>query len=149
MPELTSSRLSEEFPGNEWLVAEIYEKYKSDKNSVDKKWWEIFEQLRGSDDGVRSAKPADNGASRPAADRPAPQTTKPAGQRRAQEARAATPPPCPPGRKPAEKPKVKLPTRSVRARRAQASAADAPVAEDKVDITRGPARRSPEHGPVA
>src|SRR5699024_3984039 len=35
VPELTSAQLSEEFPGNEWLVADIYEKYKADKSSVD------------------------------------------------------------------------------------------------------------------
>ncbi|MDI3329987.1 MAG: multifunctional oxoglutarate decarboxylase/oxoglutarate dehydrogenase thiamine pyrophosphate-binding subunit/dihydrolipoyllysine-residue succinyltransferase subunit [Micrococcus sp.] len=45
MPELTSDRLSAEFPGNEWLVAEIYDKYKADKSSVDAKWVEIFERL--------------------------------------------------------------------------------------------------------
>jgi 2-oxoglutarate decarboxylase len=45
VPELTSDRLSAEFPGNEWLVAEIYDKYKADKSSVDAKWVEIFERL--------------------------------------------------------------------------------------------------------
>ncbi|QCU78444.1 multifunctional oxoglutarate decarboxylase/oxoglutarate dehydrogenase thiamine pyrophosphate-binding subunit/dihydrolipoyllysine-residue succinyltransferase subunit [Citricoccus sp. SGAir0253] len=45
MPELTSDRLSAEFPGNEWLVAEIYDKYRADKSSVDAKWVEIFERL--------------------------------------------------------------------------------------------------------
>ncbi|GAA1663442.1 alpha-ketoglutarate decarboxylase [Citricoccus zhacaiensis] len=45
MPELTSDRLSAEFPGNEWLVAEIYDKYKADKSSVDAKWVQIFERL--------------------------------------------------------------------------------------------------------
>ena len=48
MPELTSAQLSEEFPGNEWLVADIYEKYKADKSSVDEKWAEIFARLEAA-----------------------------------------------------------------------------------------------------
>ena len=47
MPELTSSRLAEEFPGNEWLVADIYEKFREDPNSVDRKWADIFRRLEG------------------------------------------------------------------------------------------------------
>ena len=140
MPELTSSRLSEEFPGNEWLVAEIYEKYKSDKNSVDKKWWEIFEQLEGTDDGVGATKLADNGASKPAAAAPAPQTTKAtsstATQKPVQEASAVPTP----ATKPAEKPQVKANPIPSEPEEPKASPADAPVAEDKVDILRGPAR---------
>src|SRR5699024_2999991 len=47
-PELTSAQLSEEFPGNEWLVADIYEKYKADKSSVDEKWAEIYARLEAA-----------------------------------------------------------------------------------------------------
>ena len=57
MPELTSDRLSAEFPGNEWLVAEIYDKYKADKSSVDAKWVEIFERLEA--DGPAGDVPTD------------------------------------------------------------------------------------------
>ncbi|HEX5729011.1 multifunctional oxoglutarate decarboxylase/oxoglutarate dehydrogenase thiamine pyrophosphate-binding subunit/dihydrolipoyllysine-residue succinyltransferase subunit, partial [Microbacterium sp.] len=32
-----------EFGANEWLVDELYEQYKVDKNSVDKAWWPILE----------------------------------------------------------------------------------------------------------
>ncbi|WHS35198.1 multifunctional oxoglutarate decarboxylase/oxoglutarate dehydrogenase thiamine pyrophosphate-binding subunit/dihydrolipoyllysine-residue succinyltransferase subunit [Auritidibacter ignavus] len=76
MPELTSAQLSEEFPGNEWLVADIYEKYKADRSSVDPKWAEIFARLEGtaatqqkrhggdSDKGTsRSAQPQQKNAS--------------------------------------------------------------------------------------
>jgi multifunctional 2-oxoglutarate metabolism enzyme len=56
VPELTSDRLSAEFPGNEWLVAEIYDKYKADKSSVDAKWVQIFERLEA--DGPAAAQPA-------------------------------------------------------------------------------------------
>ena len=54
VPELTSDQLSAEFPGNEWLVADIYDKYRTDKSSVDAQWVAIFERLesgRSADDG--------------------------------------------------------------------------------------------------
>ncbi|RKW71811.1 multifunctional oxoglutarate decarboxylase/oxoglutarate dehydrogenase thiamine pyrophosphate-binding subunit/dihydrolipoyllysine-residue succinyltransferase subunit [Galactobacter caseinivorans] len=45
MPELSNDRLKEEFGGNEWLVEELYQQYLADKNSVDPKWWSVFEDL--------------------------------------------------------------------------------------------------------
>ncbi|MBB2890196.1 2-oxoglutarate dehydrogenase E1 component [Flexivirga oryzae] len=36
------------FGPNEWLVDELYEQYKQDKNSVDKAWWSFFEDYRPS-----------------------------------------------------------------------------------------------------
>ncbi|MFC0582557.1 multifunctional oxoglutarate decarboxylase/oxoglutarate dehydrogenase thiamine pyrophosphate-binding subunit/dihydrolipoyllysine-residue succinyltransferase subunit [Micrococcoides hystricis] len=140
MPELTSSRLSEEFPGNEWLVAEIYEKYKSDKNSVDKKWWEIFEQLEGADEGADSSAPAKNGTAKSSPAAPAKKTS---------EAKAAKKEPAKkqdesavptPATKPADKPKKKANPIPSEPELPKAPADDAPVAEDKVDILRGPAR---------
>ncbi len=62
MPELTSSRLAEEFPGNEWLVADIYDKYRDDPDSVDRKWADIFRRLEGEGGSASSAgeqKPAE------------------------------------------------------------------------------------------
>ena len=32
-----------EFGANEWLVDELYEQFKKDRNSVDKSWWPILE----------------------------------------------------------------------------------------------------------
>ena len=32
-----------EFGANEWLVDELYEQFKKDKNSVDKAWWPVLE----------------------------------------------------------------------------------------------------------
>ncbi|GAA3051333.1 MULTISPECIES: multifunctional oxoglutarate decarboxylase/oxoglutarate dehydrogenase thiamine pyrophosphate-binding subunit/dihydrolipoyllysine-residue succinyltransferase subunit [Actinomycetes] len=61
MPELTSSRLAEEFPGNEWLVADIYDKYKADPDSVDRKWADIFRRLEGESPAEDAQ--AGNGAS--------------------------------------------------------------------------------------
>ena len=31
-----------DFGPNEWFVAELYQQYLQDKNSVDKAWWEFF-----------------------------------------------------------------------------------------------------------
>ncbi len=44
------------FGPNEWLVDELYERYLSDKNSVDKAWWEFFKDYDGS--GSSGAAPA-------------------------------------------------------------------------------------------
>ena len=49
MPEQPSHRLPEEFGGNEWLVDELYERYQQDKNTVDSKWWPLFESFEASD----------------------------------------------------------------------------------------------------
>jgi len=49
VPEQPQHLIPEEFAGNEWLVDELFEKYQADKNSVDKKWWPIFEQMDGGD----------------------------------------------------------------------------------------------------
>ncbi len=35
-----------EFGANQWLVDELYEQYKVDKNSVDKAWWPVLEAYR-------------------------------------------------------------------------------------------------------
>ncbi|MCV7470847.1 multifunctional oxoglutarate decarboxylase/oxoglutarate dehydrogenase thiamine pyrophosphate-binding subunit/dihydrolipoyllysine-residue succinyltransferase subunit, partial [Micrococcus luteus] len=48
MPELTSDRLAQEFPGNERLVADIYRKYREDSGSVDRQWAQIFARLEAS-----------------------------------------------------------------------------------------------------
>ncbi|MCU1531856.1 MAG: 2-oxoglutarate dehydrogenase component, partial [Arthrobacter sp.] len=45
MPEQPSHRLPEGFGGNEWLVDELYERYQQDKNTVDAKWWPLFESF--------------------------------------------------------------------------------------------------------
>ncbi|GAA4830262.1 multifunctional oxoglutarate decarboxylase/oxoglutarate dehydrogenase thiamine pyrophosphate-binding subunit/dihydrolipoyllysine-residue succinyltransferase subunit [Garicola koreensis] len=60
MSELTSSRLAEEFPGNEWLVADIYDKFRVDPDSIDRKWVEIFRRLESEGS---SADSSSNGAS--------------------------------------------------------------------------------------
>jgi len=49
VPDQPRHLIPEEFAGNEWLVDELFDKYQADKNSVDKKWWPIFEQMAGDD----------------------------------------------------------------------------------------------------
>ena len=56
VPEQPHHRLTEEFGGNEWLVDELYQQFLRDKNSVDKKWWDIFESFGGTD-SPRQAQP--------------------------------------------------------------------------------------------
>ncbi|YCH08207.1 multifunctional oxoglutarate decarboxylase/oxoglutarate dehydrogenase thiamine pyrophosphate-binding subunit/dihydrolipoyllysine-residue succinyltransferase subunit [Arthrobacter sp. alpha11c] len=95
MPEQPSHRLPEEFGGNEWLVDELYERYQQDKNSVDAKWWPLFESF-DTGDGTSS-----NGTSAaPAAANPptqvlpvvAPAAAAPAPAPAAPEAAPAIPP---------------------------------------------------------
>ena len=69
MPEQAHHRLTEEFGGNEWLVDELFEQYLVDKNSVDKKWWDIFESLAAekSAPAAPAATPAPAAPAAPAA----------------------------------------------------------------------------------
>ena len=39
---------NEEFGANDWLVAEMYEQYKANPDSVDKSWWPILERYQAS-----------------------------------------------------------------------------------------------------
>lgn len=73
MPEQPHHLIPEEFAGNEWLVDELFEKYQDDKNSVDKKWWPIFEEMsKGSDSDTASPSTSNNAATKPAAPSKAP-----------------------------------------------------------------------------
>ena len=46
-----------EFGANAWLVDELYEQFKADKNSVDKAWWPVLEAYQ-PEDATASAAPA-------------------------------------------------------------------------------------------
>ncbi len=63
------------FGPNEWLVDELYEQYRQDKNSVDKAWWSFFEDYKPSTPqaaaGNGHASPAANGNSNGATTTPA------------------------------------------------------------------------------
>ncbi|MCB0915960.1 MAG: multifunctional oxoglutarate decarboxylase/oxoglutarate dehydrogenase thiamine pyrophosphate-binding subunit/dihydrolipoyllysine-residue succinyltransferase subunit [Actinobacteria bacterium] len=39
---------------NEWLVDEIYEQYKADRNSVDPAWWDFFADYQPGENGIHS-----------------------------------------------------------------------------------------------
>lgn len=83
-----------EFGANEWLVDELYEQFKIDKNSVDKAWWPVLEAYHPVDTGAAApevpsaptvpasqAKPAAAAGSAPAApaaSAPAPAASAPA-----------------------------------------------------------------------
>ena len=61
-----------DFGANDWLVEEMYEKYVTDKNSVDKAWWPTLEQY-----AARQSAPAPAAATtQQASSSPAPTSTK-------------------------------------------------------------------------
>ena len=49
---------SGEFGANEWLVDEMYERYRVDKHSVDKSWWPILENYQPGASAPLAAEPA-------------------------------------------------------------------------------------------
>ena len=65
-----------EFGANEWLVDELYEQFKADRNSVDKAWWPILENYHPVDisESAAPASPAP-GQSAPASKGAAPKAT--------------------------------------------------------------------------
>ncbi|MBD8044252.1 multifunctional oxoglutarate decarboxylase/oxoglutarate dehydrogenase thiamine pyrophosphate-binding subunit/dihydrolipoyllysine-residue succinyltransferase subunit [Arthrobacter sp. Sa2BUA2] len=65
MPDQPNHRLPEEFGGNEWLVDELYEQFLKDKDSVDKKWWSIFESFKAEDAKHASGSPVSGNGSTP------------------------------------------------------------------------------------
>ena len=66
-----------EFGANEWLVDELYEQYKVDKNSVDKAWWPILEAYQPVD--TTATPPAEASPTPvPASAAPAPTAAAPA-----------------------------------------------------------------------
>ena len=60
-----------EFGANEWLVDELYEQFKIDKNSVDKAWWPILEAYHPVDTDGGTAPRRPRRAPAPRGSRPA------------------------------------------------------------------------------
>ncbi|MDJ0358373.1 multifunctional oxoglutarate decarboxylase/oxoglutarate dehydrogenase thiamine pyrophosphate-binding subunit/dihydrolipoyllysine-residue succinyltransferase subunit [Paenarthrobacter sp. PH39-S1] len=58
MPDQPIHRLPEDFGGNEWLVDELYERYQQNRNSVDTKWWPLFESFDSDSGNPASGNPA-------------------------------------------------------------------------------------------
>ncbi len=56
-----------EFGANEWLVEELYEQFKIDRNSVDKAWWPILESYHSVNEAAPAAPGAPEQTAAPAA----------------------------------------------------------------------------------
>ncbi|MEI2826170.1 MAG: multifunctional oxoglutarate decarboxylase/oxoglutarate dehydrogenase thiamine pyrophosphate-binding subunit/dihydrolipoyllysine-residue succinyltransferase subunit [Dermatophilaceae bacterium] len=139
------------FGPNEWLVDELYDQYLRDKNSVDRAWWEFFEDYKPLDgSGPRGRVSAPSAPSTPAAPAPAPAATpapsaaKPAtpGQRvqsvpeAPSDPGSATAAPAPKADAPAPKPAVSPTPRDI-----PAVKSPPPATESQVRPLRGPAAR--------
>ncbi len=127
------------FGPNEWLVDELYQQYLADKDSVDKAWWDFFQDYRP--DGQPAATNRGNGA--PAAGREHHDTEhgRRVHPRRRPRHRAPTVLP-----RPSRWPRSRPPPRSARrpaAGRPAPSAAKTPTATGSGDVTtlKGPAAR--------
>lgn len=111
------------FGPNEWLVDELYEQYKKDKNSVDEAWWDFFADYKDSGAAGQPAQANGANAAAPPAAAPAappapataapadpPPATKPAAAPAAPAAAPAKPAPAPaPAAAPAPGPKGDTP----------------------------------------
>ncbi|WP_026530390.1 multifunctional oxoglutarate decarboxylase/oxoglutarate dehydrogenase thiamine pyrophosphate-binding subunit/dihydrolipoyllysine-residue succinyltransferase subunit [Haematomicrobium sanguinis] len=76
MPEQPTNRLSEEFGDNAWLVNDLYERFQNDKNSVDKKWWSVFESFGADDASGNESNGTKNGARHAASETSGADTSK-------------------------------------------------------------------------
>ncbi|WP_423181772.1 multifunctional oxoglutarate decarboxylase/oxoglutarate dehydrogenase thiamine pyrophosphate-binding subunit/dihydrolipoyllysine-residue succinyltransferase subunit [Arthrobacter sp. NyZ413] len=147
MPEQPTHRLPEEFGGNEWLVDELYERYQQDKNSVDAKWWPLFESFDTAD-GTSS-----NGTSAPLnpPTRELPVVAPAAATATAPAAPAAAPAPAPAPAAPAKKAPATVAkdgaqkpgegqAQPIPAQLPKSTKAPTPPEEDVVSVLRGPAK---------
>ncbi|PID96905.1 MAG: multifunctional oxoglutarate decarboxylase/oxoglutarate dehydrogenase thiamine pyrophosphate-binding subunit/dihydrolipoyllysine-residue succinyltransferase subunit [Actinomycetales bacterium] len=103
MPDQSSSaNPMSDFGPNEWLVDELYEQYRQDKNTVDKAWWPFFADYRPEHaaGGPVPAPPAPPPTPTPSQPEPTapPEATPPAGPEPtvAPAPPVATTPPAPP-----------------------------------------------------
>ncbi|MBW9119384.1 multifunctional oxoglutarate decarboxylase/oxoglutarate dehydrogenase thiamine pyrophosphate-binding subunit/dihydrolipoyllysine-residue succinyltransferase subunit [Microbacterium trichothecenolyticum] len=121
-----------EFGANEWLVEELYEQFKIDRNSVDKAWWPVLEAYHPTDG------PAPTEAAAPAASAPA--TAAPPTPSTASEPRPVTAPIPVIGSQPVARttarPAAPQPI-PAQAPKAQPSAADGEADADVVTTLRG------------
>ncbi|WEV78319.1 multifunctional oxoglutarate decarboxylase/oxoglutarate dehydrogenase thiamine pyrophosphate-binding subunit/dihydrolipoyllysine-residue succinyltransferase subunit [Janibacter cremeus] len=81
MPDPQDGSVSlNDFGPNEWLVDELYEQFKQDRNNVDEAWWEFFENYEpdegGSGNGTTAKGAAPSSESEPAKDEPKPEQKK-------------------------------------------------------------------------
>ncbi|MFD4959893.1 multifunctional oxoglutarate decarboxylase/oxoglutarate dehydrogenase thiamine pyrophosphate-binding subunit/dihydrolipoyllysine-residue succinyltransferase subunit [Microbacterium sp. NPDC058389] len=67
-----------EFGANEWLVEELYEQFKIDRNSVDKAWWPVLEAYHPADGAAAPAAETAAPPAAPVSEAAHPATTQPA-----------------------------------------------------------------------
>nr|WP_231705914.1 MULTISPECIES: multifunctional oxoglutarate decarboxylase/oxoglutarate dehydrogenase thiamine pyrophosphate-binding subunit/dihydrolipoyllysine-residue succinyltransferase subunit [unclassified Arthrobacter] len=159
VPDQSNHRLPEEFGGNEWLVDELYEQYLSNKDSVDKKWWSIFESFKAEDAKSGNGSNGSNGSGAPSelgahpvtrqlpavrAESTAPNAPKASGESPAATQQSGKPPVAKEPAKaatPAEAPKAEAPKAApIPAQLPKTQPSDAATEEDKVTVLRGPAK---------
>ena len=131
----TPNRTVEDFGSNEWLVEELYEQYKSDKNSVDQSWWPFFDKYEKNGGGAQSAaEPATKQEAKPAA-------KKSDGKASAPAAASATSRETDRGVSPssAESETLKAETKSV-PKVSEKETAPKPAPEETITPLRGPAK---------
>ena len=117
-----------EFGANEWLVDELYEQFKVDRNSVDKAWWPVLEAyhpVEVTDSPSQSAPAAPATAPAPAAASEPHPVTAPIAVVGAQPVARTTAKPAAPAPIPAQ-----APTQPV-------TGAQSPVEEDTVTVLKG------------
>ena len=83
------------FGANEWLVEEMYERYRQDPNSVDKAWWAVFAEREAAVANGSTANGGTNNGAAKTAPTPA-AVARPAAVTPAVEAPSATPKPADP-----------------------------------------------------
>ncbi|NAZ77607.1 hypothetical protein GTQ99_19645, partial [Kineococcus sp. T13] len=72
-PSHHEDKIAASFGPNEWLVDELFEQYKADKNSVDEAWWDFFADYTPADNPAGTTKaspPAERAEDAPATGSP-------------------------------------------------------------------------------
>ncbi|WP_432522389.1 multifunctional oxoglutarate decarboxylase/oxoglutarate dehydrogenase thiamine pyrophosphate-binding subunit/dihydrolipoyllysine-residue succinyltransferase subunit [Kineococcus sp. SYSU DK006] len=72
-PSHHEDKIAAAFGPNEWLVDELFEQYKADKNSVDEAWWDFFADYAPADNPggtTQATPPAERAEDAPAAGSP-------------------------------------------------------------------------------
>ncbi|WP_338539272.1 multifunctional oxoglutarate decarboxylase/oxoglutarate dehydrogenase thiamine pyrophosphate-binding subunit/dihydrolipoyllysine-residue succinyltransferase subunit [Janibacter terrae] len=129
----------DDFGPNEWLVDELYQQFTQDRNSVDKAWWEFFENYTPGQAGGSSNGSTAKGDS-PAASAPAAKAEPKKAEPKKAEAKQAEPAKAAPAKAETKKAETKKAEPTPREEQKPAKA-EAPVAEDVHTPLRGAAAR--------
>lgn len=135
MPNQSERTVPEEFAGNEWLVEELFEKFETDRNSVDEKWWPLFDQWAGTGASSETDQKSASIEQMPDTVSPAPETVA-----KAEKSGSAVLPAAQESKPATQQPVAKSATApSKETSQRPAKAPEAPE-EDKVVTLRGPAK---------